>query len=63
MNVDVVVTVVMAVAAVMGALFFLGRKVRRGTEILLLDLVPVIRALGRVRSGGSSAGAAAAQTA
>ncbi|MFD8789752.1 hypothetical protein [Streptomyces vinaceus] len=49
MNLDVVVTVVMGVAAVIGALFFLGRKVLKGTEILLLDLVPVIRALGRVR--------------
>ncbi|MGW4690639.1 hypothetical protein ACWEPM_37980 [Streptomyces sp. NPDC004244] len=50
MNLDVVVTAVMAVAAVMGALFFLGRKVLKGTEVLLLDLVPVIRAVGRVRS-------------
>ncbi|MEW2418391.1 hypothetical protein AB0953_32560 [Streptomyces sp. NPDC046866] len=50
MNLDVVVTVVMAVAAVMGAVFFLGRKVLKGTEVLLLELLPVIRALGRVRS-------------
>ncbi|MFF9011031.1 hypothetical protein ACF087_35300 [Streptomyces goshikiensis] len=50
MSVDVVLTAVTAAAAVIAALLYLGRKALKGTEALLLGLVPVIHALGKVRN-------------
>ncbi|MGW2785925.1 hypothetical protein ACWC3X_32525 [Streptomyces populi] len=50
MSLDSVVPVVSAAAAVIAAVYYVGRKVLKGTEALLLDLVPVIHALGKVRA-------------
>ena len=47
--VDALSVAVPAVAALLAALYFLGRKVLKGIEALLLELVPVILALGEVR--------------
>ncbi|AWL30648.1 hypothetical protein C6W96_34665 [Streptomyces sp. CS149] len=50
MSLDFVMLIVSAAAAVTAAVYYFGRKVLKGTEALLLDLVPVIHALGKVRS-------------
>ncbi|MFI1487394.1 hypothetical protein [Streptomyces sp. NPDC020747] len=50
MNLDFVLPVVSAAAAVTAAVYYFGRKVLKGTEALLLDLVPESHALGKVRA-------------
>jgi hypothetical protein len=50
MSLDFVLPVVSAAAAAIAAVYYFGRKALKGTEALLLDLVPVIHALGKVRA-------------
>ena len=50
MSLDFVLPAVSAAAAVTAAVYYFGRKVLKGAEALLLDLVPVIHALGKVRA-------------
>jgi len=59
MTVGVVAVTVSGVAAVLTALYYVARKALRGTEALLLDLIPVIQALGRVREAWRQAGSSA----
>ncbi|MER5881136.1 hypothetical protein ABT119_35115 [Streptomyces sp. NPDC001910] len=58
MSVDFVLPVVSAAAAVLAAVYYFGRKALKGAEALLLDLVPVIHALGKVRAAWRQAGQA-----
>ncbi len=48
-NVDAIALMVSAVAALLAALYYLGRKLLKGLAALLLELVPVILALEEVR--------------
>ncbi|MEU1050715.1 hypothetical protein ABZ400_37070 [Streptomyces sp. NPDC005897] len=50
MSVETVVTLVSAAAAVIAILFCTVRKVLKEAEALLLALVPVIHALGKVHT-------------
>ncbi|MGW4995949.1 hypothetical protein ACWEQ3_51995 [Streptomyces mirabilis] len=50
MSVETVVTLASAAAAVIAILFCVIRKALKETEALLLALVPVIHALGKVRT-------------
>jgi hypothetical protein len=60
MTVGVITLTVSGVAAVLTALYYVMRKVLRGTETLLLDLIPVIQALGQVRGAWQQARSSAA---
>lgn len=48
-NVDAIAVMAPGVVAVLTALYYLGRKLLKGLAVLLLELVPVILALGEVR--------------
>ncbi|WP_217235539.1 hypothetical protein [Streptomyces sp. AC555_RSS877] len=50
MSVETVVTLASAAAAVIAILFYVIRRALKEAETLLLALVPVIHALGKVRT-------------
>lgn len=49
MTLNTVSMTVSGAAAILAALFYIGRRLLRGLEAFLLGLVPVIQALGEVR--------------
>ena len=62
MSIENVPAVVAGAAAVLAALFYLGRRALKGIEALLLALVPVIRALSEVREAWRALQSARATT-